>query len=238
MFVFYLILRFGLQKAKAHHWQVIPFMSINLLLFFPITMTTLGIIIFPSKIIDIVNYLFPMPKFLEEILYVSIGENESFWEAFFLTALSASLIEELLFRGLILYGFLLNYSKKKAILFSAILFACMHFNPWSFFNNFLIGLLLAWWVIRTGSLWPSLFGHVFHNGLVVFISYFNMDAFINNLQSWWLIVSGLLLMISGLWWFYQMTKSEKTDQVEARVELAGTPGCDNRDGCVPIHIIE
>ena len=225
---FYLILRFGLKKTKAHHCQVIPFIPINLLLFFPITMTILGMIIFLSEIINIANYLFPMPEFLEEILYVSIGENESFWEIFFYSALSASLIEELLSRGLILYGFLLNYSKKKAILFSAILFACMHFNPWSFFLTFLIGLLFAWWVIRTGSLWSSLFGHALYNGLWIFIYYFNIDAFKkNNDQSWWLIIFGLLLMVFGLWWFYQMTKREETDHLEVGVDLEGTPGYDN-----------
>ena len=224
--VFCLILRFGLKKTKTHRYQVIPFIPINLLLFFPITMTILGIIIFPSKIINIANYLLPRPKFLEEFLYVSIGANESFWETFFYFALASSLIEELLCRGLILHGFLLNYSKKKAILFSAILFACMHFNPWSFFRTFLIGLLLAWWVIRTGSLWPSLFGHVFHNGMVVFIYYFNIYGFINNLQFWWLIVFGLLLTVFGLWWFHQMTKREEADQLEVGVEPEGHLGCD------------
>lgn len=224
---FYLILRFGLKKTKAHHCQVIPFIPVNLLLFFPITMTILGIIIFPSEIINIANYLFPMPEFLEEFLYVSIGENDSFWEIFFYSALASPLIEELLSRGLILYGFLLNYSKKKAILFSAILFACMHFNPWSFFFTFLIGLLLAWWVIRTGSLWPSLFGHAFYNGLWIFIYYFNIDAFNknNNVQSWWLNIFGLLLTVFGLWWFYQMTKREETGHLE--VGVAETSRYDN-----------
>lgn len=224
---FYLILRFGLKKTKAHHCQVIPFIPVNLLLFFPITMTILGIIIFPSEIVNIANYLFPMPEFLEEFLYVSIGENDSFWEIFFYSALASPLIEELLSRGLILYGFLLNYSKKKAILFSAILFACMHFNPWSFFFTFLIGLLLAWWVIRTGSLWPSLFGHAFYNGLWIFIYYFNIDAFNknNNVQSWWLNIFGLLLTVFGLWWFYQMTKREETGHLE--VGVAETSRYDN-----------
>ena len=209
--IFYLILHFGIKKTKAYHCQIIPFRPINLLLFFPIIVTILGMIFLTSKIDSLVDYLFPMPEFLEEFLYNAGSEDESVWEIFFCSALATSLIEELLFRGLILYGFLKNYSGKKAILFSAILFACMHFNPWIFFSSLFVGLLWAWWVIRTGSLWPSLFGHAFNNGIGIFIYHFdpNIIGIENDVQLWWFTASSLLLTVLGLWWFHQMTRYQK-----------------------------
>ena len=39
---------------------------------------------------------------------------------------------------------------------------------------------------------------------------------------WWLNVCGPILAVLGLWWFYQVAKREKTDQLEAEVEPEGT----------------
>ena len=81
--------------------------------------------------------------------------------------LLAPLSEELLFRGLILHGLLRNYSRRRAIWTSALLFAAAHLDPWKFLPVLVGGVLLAWWRVQSGSLWPGFAGHMVVNALPV-----------------------------------------------------------------------
>ena len=65
-----------------------------------------------------------------------------------------------MFRGVILRGFLARYKPVTAILVSSLLFGLLHMNPYQFVAAMILGVIFAWLVLRTGSLWPSVFGHV------------------------------------------------------------------------------
>ena len=75
----------------------------------------------------------------------------------------APLAEELLFRGVILTGFLRRYGMVRAVVFSAILFAVIHLNPCQIGAAFFGGLFLGWLYLRTGSLWPCIAMHAIYN---------------------------------------------------------------------------
>ena len=79
---------------------------------------------------------------------------------YFVIALLAPVVEEVVFRGAILRKLLSGMrSKWGAICISAILFALIHFNPAQIPHAFLMGLLMGWLYMRTGSIMP---GVVFH----------------------------------------------------------------------------
>jgi len=71
--------------------------------------------------------------------------------------------EELFFRGLLLRGFLLRYGQRQALVLTALLFAIVHLNPWGLLSIFLVGLLLGWLVLRTGSLLSAWLVHAIYN---------------------------------------------------------------------------
>jgi hypothetical protein len=82
----------------------------------------------------------------------------------------------------------------------------MHLNPWQFAGAFFYGLLFAWLVFRTGSLWPALIGHGFANFmplLVINIVGLNIPGFTEGvadevvLQPWWFDLCGLILALTG-----------------------------------------
>jgi hypothetical protein len=77
--------------------------------------------------------------------------------------LGAPVGEELFFRGLVLRGFLSRYSVTKAVWASALLWAVSHLNPWQAVGALPLGLVLAWLVVRTGSLIPAIIGHMIAN---------------------------------------------------------------------------
>ncbi len=85
---------------------------------------------------------------------------------FFLLAILAPLIEELLFRGL-LYGYLRGRAGVAvSVIVSALIFAVLHvvIPP-----LFVMGAIMAVLAERNRSLWPSIALHATNNGLIVII---------------------------------------------------------------------
>ena len=124
----------------------------------------LGTAILLSEVDNLTRLVFPPPAVLAEAFEGLLDTRARPISSFFLLVVVAPVTEEVLFRGLILRGFLANYSKRRAILLSALLFAVMHTNPWQFIATFVAGVLLAWLLIETGSLIPCLFAHAVANG--------------------------------------------------------------------------
>jgi membrane protease YdiL (CAAX protease family) len=83
--------------------------------------------------------------------------------SFFVICVSAPILEELLFRGLLLPGLLKNYGPRKAIFQSSLLFGVMHLNPAQVVSAFLLGLFLGWLYYRTKSLAVCIVVHFLNN---------------------------------------------------------------------------
>ncbi len=78
------------------------------------------------------------------------------------TILAAPLIEEILYRGMIL-SVLSKYGKSPAILLSALCFGLMHGNIPQAAGAFISGLLYAIVAVESGSIVPSIIMHSFNN---------------------------------------------------------------------------
>jgi uncharacterized protein len=72
----------------------------------------------------------------------------------------------MLFRGVILRGFLRQYSRTFAILWSAALFGAAHLNLYQLATAFAIGIVAGWLYERCRSLWPCILLHASYNGFV------------------------------------------------------------------------
>lgn len=107
----------------------------------------------------------------------------------FITALLPSITEELLFRGIILNGFRKRYNDICSIFMSALMFALMHQNLQQLIYPFLLGSVMAWIVLRTGSLFSSMIVHFINNFLVI------LFAYLKN-------VANFSLALPNTWWFY------------------------------------
>lgn len=77
-------------------------------------------------------------------------------------ALAPAFAEEFLFRGVI-YGNLRRYGRPAAMTISALCFALMHQNAAQTFYTFAAGLVMAACYELTGSIWCSVFLHLFNN---------------------------------------------------------------------------
>lgn len=90
--------------------------------------------------------------------------------AILLVAFVPAVLEELIFRGMILQG-LRKFGDWPAILLSAGLFALMHASAVQLVYTFLFGVVLALIVIKTGSIFASMICHFTANGLSLTLGY-------------------------------------------------------------------
>lgn len=113
---------------------------------------------------NIIGELLELPNIYEDLFY-SLSRNVF---GFLSIALIAPIAEEMLFRGGI-EGFLLRRKIKPiiAILVSAIIFGVIHANPAQIFFATILGIIFGWMYYRTGSILPSIVGHVLNNTVSV-----------------------------------------------------------------------
>ncbi|WP_346779543.1 CPBP family intramembrane glutamic endopeptidase [Burkholderia sp. Ac-20345] len=87
-----------------------------------------------------------------------------------LTCLVAPVLEEMLFRGIMLRSFLRQYPPGTAIAHSAAVFGLAHLNVYQFVLAFGIGLLIGKLYAATRSLLPGILLHAFYNTIVVIVA--------------------------------------------------------------------
>lgn len=81
-----------------------------------------------------------------------------------------ALVEEFLFRGLILRGYE-RFGAKFAIVMTGILFGMLHLQLMSIPSIILIGIIISYVVYRTNSILAGVIYHFIHNGTTVFFLY-------------------------------------------------------------------
>jgi len=86
-------------------------------------------------------------------------------------AIAPALFEELLFRGFLLPS-MEPYGPKWAIFISGILFALLHGRIEALPTHLVLGMLLSYLVLRTGSLWSAILYHGIHNAAIMIIIFF------------------------------------------------------------------
>jgi membrane protease YdiL (CAAX protease family) len=112
-------------------------------------------------IISPIGNLIPMPESIKKA-FMDFGSQTGIF-AFSLMVIAAPILEELIFRGIILDGLLKQYSPVKSILISSLLFGLVHLNPWQFVTGFIIGIFSGWVYYETRSLTLSVIIHATAN---------------------------------------------------------------------------
>jgi membrane protease YdiL (CAAX protease family) len=161
------ILIYGFRKSKAPFNKVFPLKFFNPLILIPIATffwASHNLMVIISTWMDKV---LPAPAWFWELFSKIFDSDFGWWGAFFRVAVVAPLVEELIFRGLILQGFRRNYNGFVAVFFSALLFALFHLNPWQFPATFVLGLILGWIMLKTNSIILVILGHSINNALVL-----------------------------------------------------------------------
>ncbi len=211
---FFLVIVYARRRTDRTWPDILLFRTVPWGLYLPLAVSIVGLSIAISIVEDGVHYLIPMPEMIVKIFRDLVSKETPYAYAFYNLAVQPPFTEEVLFRGVILIGLLAHQTRKRAIFWSAFLFALFHLNPWQIPAALVLGIVFAWWVIQTGSLLPAIAGHALNNFLFLMVARYEifgpLDDF-NNLAClpWWLNVCGIVLAAVGLRWFHQMVKRGK-----------------------------
>jgi membrane protease YdiL (CAAX protease family) len=179
---------------KGFHWTVVPAALISLV----------ALQFYMNEITYNIDRVLPPPGWFLELFNRIFESDFGIWGGIIRVILIAPVVEEMIFRGVIFSGFRRNYSPFWAIFLSALLFALFHLNPWQLGPTFLLGLLLGYVRLKTGSLLASIFTHALHNAIIFYTVYYKiffMESFWQQtgqlpayLVSAFLLTAGVLLI--------------------------------------------
>lgn len=151
-------------------------------------------------IVDPITVLIPVPNWFNDLMIKMVSKDSY---SFATIVVIAPIFEELIFRGIILDGFLKVYSPKKSIIWSSVLFALIHLNPWQAIGAFLIGLFVGWVYYRTQSIIPCILMH-FTNNLIAFLIFVlstNNALTISDLIDNKIVFISLIVSLSVLFYY-------------------------------------
>lgn len=215
-----------LKFTKTPFKKIFRFKITNAIYILPLIVLILGASVIESEIDNIVRYILPMPKFIQDIL---MGVMQDKWSSFVLLVIIASLTEEILCRGVILRGFLSHYSKTTAIILSAILFALFHVNIYQLFSAFILGLFLGWVYTETRSLYLCFFIHSFHNLLCWLFAfkiinlhipgYDTVDYSVTTFQPLWFNAIGIILCAAGVLILKTIFQTKSETKMKCREDI-------------------
>ncbi len=178
-------------KLQIKNKGIIPFLIAGTItLYFGVIIPILTIIM------ALISYMLPNPEKYEHLLMPS-NPKLSFL-IFILFVVVAPILEEFIFRGIILDGLLKSYSPLKAILISSFLFGILHFKLLHFIGVLIISIFWGWIYYITQSLSFSVIMHATHNFVVLMVSYFiSINSFIwDTLIEDYASVIGLIILAS------------------------------------------
>ncbi len=158
----------GKCRFKVEYLQILPVVIVAAYAFLLVGEFTVSILPEPTGIVK------KMFDAMEKAM-ASIFEDKIF--GFLMVAMAAPILEEVLFRGIILKHLLKKVAPWTAIILTAVAFGFFHLNPWQFMYATTLGILLGYMYWKTNSLFYPILIHFILNGTAFVASQFvDMDA--------------------------------------------------------------
>lgn len=141
------------------------------------------------------------------------------WQALlfniFLIAVIPAIGEEFIFRGALQRIFhQWTGNVHMAVIISAVLFSAMHMQFFGFLPRLLLGGVLGYMFVFTGSIWVPVFAHFFNNAVAVVLFYADHNEIIqvdmeSMAKGWFAPWAALLSLILVVWLFRILYKQVK-----------------------------
>jgi len=121
------------------------------------------------------SFVLPMPQeFLEGMGDFLVADSRGrVWWLLLLIAVAPAICEETLFRGVLLSGIRHRLTPLRVVVLNGLVFGAFHIpsaTVYRFLPSAALGMLLAWVVLRTRSLWPGILMHFVNNASIVILA--------------------------------------------------------------------
>ena len=161
-----------------------------------VVMLVPALVLVVTVLLTIVTRAFPLSD-SEKALFERLSDDDLAMTL--LGCVIAPVVEEMLFRGVILRGFLQRYTRTQAIWGSALLFGLAHLNIYQFVAALLLGALSGWLYDRARSLVPCIALHAAYNTTLWILTHQDAgdgDAGTSIPVGVWLVA----LLLAGVGW--------------------------------------
>ncbi|MDP6033646.1 MAG: type II CAAX endopeptidase family protein [Candidatus Marinimicrobia bacterium] len=175
---------------------------------------SLGAMIISDEINILVDMVIPMPDSFLQIEAMLTPDNPlSMALLLFTIVLLAPIGEEVIFRG-----FLQKYLEDvwgdvtRAVLFSSLFFAVIHFNPYWMIQIYLLGVILGYLAWYTNSIIPSIIFHIIINATSLLFT--SMGDSFESIIVWHGHINPIifLLAIASFWVGFKQLKNPAGDK--------------------------
>jgi len=150
-------LKVGIKCKVERDWKIILMVILSMI----------GYRVFYNHSLGLYVYNIPLPEGIEAA-FERLAQNPTYM--LISIVIIAPIIEEVIYRGIFLQGFLNKYNPAKAVIYSAIIFGAIHGNIPQFINATILGLILGYIYYKTDSVMLCILGHMVNNAFV-FIDY-------------------------------------------------------------------
>ena len=174
--------------------------------------------IFIQPILMLINFLtlFFTQNALTNVFTSSL--KYPFWQIFLAIAIIPPFLEEILFRGIILYKYD-NYSFWYGIIFSSIFFAMIHLNLNQFCYTIVLGFILEFLVKATDSIWAVILCHfVFNGSQVILNNILGQTSIIPNIIIIIIFILSIILSTIFIYIFVKINKNNIVKNTEKNKE--------------------
>lgn len=190
-----------------------------------------------------VMHLYPVSEEVKQALSGLDGmfREAPIWQLVLIIAVTPALCEELAFRGFILSGFRHLGHKWRAIFYSALFFGISHSLLQQSIIATVVGLLIGYLAVQSGSILPGMLFHLVHNSLQVAVTRLSPSTLdqwpgLSYLFTvgpereigfpWWIVASSVLLSTILLYKFHQLhyAKTEEEERQDAIARALQTEG--------------
>jgi membrane protease YdiL (CAAX protease family) len=149
------VILYALSRQKDN-FRLIPKINISLETFLLAFSMALALVV----VKDAVDFILPLPEW-KELTFTSV--NTSSFYTIIATVMLAAIMEEMLFRGIIMEALLHRYSGGIALLQSSLLYMLAHPDPSQMPGAFLLGLLCGFFYLRLRDLCSCFLIHLTNN---------------------------------------------------------------------------
>ena len=134
----------------------------------------------PNVILSGLIWLISVQVVVEPIsLYLPVAESaagQGFW-AIVTAVLFAPVLEEFIFRGLVMESLLRRHRRSLSVVVSAMFFAIVHFQPSVMFSAFVSGLVLGTIYLHTNSIFSTIILHSINNAIAFSLITLNVEDY-------------------------------------------------------------
>jgi membrane protease YdiL (CAAX protease family) len=209
LFIFY----YAYRRAGLPLRDLFPLKYFNPLILLPVISFFWAAQNLITEINIALDKVIPPPSWFWELFNKVFESDFGIYGAILKVVIVAPIVEEMIFRGVIMQGLMRNYTKFTAVFVSALMFALFHLNPWQFPATFILGLLLGFLRVRSNSILLCILGHAINNGLVMLnIRYWEQiknSQFMQMGKNDQLTISAIIALISLIALFFLSKKRKQ-----------------------------